>query len=420
MKSRFFFNISLVENIKNILSIIFFKNQDFDSKIKEKMKFFYNESNFYFYDYGRTAFYEILTYIKKNTKKNKILVNSLTLFEIINVIKYLGFEPIFIDNNKNSFDTNINLENEENIDDIAAILITHLNGVNKNILNISNQIKNYNSNNKSKKIYLIEDCAVSFGAIINDKYAGSYGDFSFLSFNIMKNITSYTGGALIDNKKKIISELNNYSELSKFDILKKSMFLFTLQLLNNRIFFPLFFRFVRYSQKKSFNFFLKKYRSDFKISIEKKFPKKFKYRTHDLQKKILYKQFEKILEMQKKRIAKAKIYYDNLKILKELKFPQTEFTSINSFLEFPIICSSIDVKKKLFEYLLDNCVDVKNYYYKNCSEEKIYNEGTNICLQSKDISENILMLPVHEKIENSDQKFIIKYIFSFFEKKNQF
>ena len=420
MKSRFFFNISLVENIKNILSIIFFKNQDFDSKLKEKMKFFYNESNFYFFDYGRTAFYEILTYIKKNTKKNKILVNSLTLFEVINIIKYLGFEPIFIDNKKNSFDTNINLENEENIDDIAAILITHLNGVNKNILNISNQVKNYNSNNRSKKIYLIEDCAVSFGAIMNDKYAGSYGDFSFLSFNIMKNITSYTGGALVDNQKKIISEVNNYSELSKFDILKKSIFLFTLQLLNNKIFFPLFFRFVRYSQKKSFNFFLKKYRSDFKVSIEKKFPKKFKYRMHNLQKKILYKQFEKVLEMQKKRIAKAKIYYDNLKILKELKFPQTEFTSINSFLEFPIICSSIDVKKKLFEYLLDNYVDVKNYYYKNCSEEKIYNEGTNICLQSKEISENILMLPVHEKIENSDQKFIIKYIFSFFEKKSQF
>ena len=226
MKSRFFFNISLVENIKNILSIIFFKNQDFDSKLKEKMKFFYNESNFYFFDYGRTAFYEILTYIKKNTKKNKILVNSLTLFEVINIIKYLGFEPIFIDNKKNSFDTNINLENEENIDDIAAILITHLNGVNKNILNISNQVKNYNSNNKSKKIYLIEDCAVSFGAIMNDKYAGSYGDFSFLSFNIMKNITSYTGGALVDNQKKIISEVNNYSELSKFDILKKNLYFY--------------------------------------------------------------------------------------------------------------------------------------------------------------------------------------------------
>ena len=73
---------------------------------------------------------------------------------------------------------------------------------------------------------------------------------------------------------------------------------------------------------------------------------------HNLQKKILYKQFEKVLEMQKKRIAKAKIYYDNLKILKELKFPQTEFTSINSFLEFPIICSSIDVKKNFLNIYL--------------------------------------------------------------------
>lgn len=419
MKSRFFFNISLIENIKNIVSIIFFKNQDSDLKLREKMKFFYNESNFYFYDYGRTAFYEILTHIKKNTKKNKILVNSLTLFEIINVIKYLGFEPIFVDNKKNSFETNINLENEKNIDDIAAVLITHLNGINKNILNISDQIKNYNSNHKTNKIYLIEDCAVSFGAIMNNKYAGSYGDFSFLSFNIMKNITSYTGGALIDNQKKIISEVNNYSELSRFDILKKSLFLLTLQLLNNRIFFPLFFRFVRYSQKKSFNFFLKKYRSDFEVSIENQFPKKFKYRMHILQKKILYNQFEKISEMQKKRVSKAKIYYDNLKTLKELKFPQNEFTSINSFLEFPIICSSVDIKKKLFDYLLDNNVDVKNYYYKNCSEEKIYNQSVNICLQSKKISENILMLPVHEKIENSDQKIIIKYIFSFFKEKNQ-
>ena len=419
MKSRFFFNISLIENIKNIVSIIFFKNQDSDLKLREKMKFFYNESNFYFYDYGRTAFYEILTHIKKNTKKNKILVNSLTLFEIINVIKYLGFEPIFVDNKKNSFETNINLENEKNIDDIAAVLITHLNGINKNILNISDQIKNYNSNHKTNKIYLIEDCAVSFGAIMNNKYAGSYGDFSFLSFNIMKNITSYTGGALIDNQKKIISEVNNYSELSRFDILKKSLFLLTLQLLNNRIFFPLFFRFVRYSQKKSFNFFLKKYRSDFEVSIENQFPKKFKYRMHILQKKILYNKFENISEMQKKRVSKAKIYYDNLKTLKELKFPQNEFTSINSFLEFPIICSSVDIKKKLFDYLLDNNVDVKNYYYKNCSEEKIYNQSVNICLQSKKISENILMLPVHEKIENSDQKIIIKYIFSFFKEKNQ-
>ena len=79
--------------------------------------------------------------------------------------------------------------------------------------------------------------------------------------------------------------------------------------------------------------------------------------------------------------------------------------------------SSFEVKKRLFEYLLDNFIDIKNYYYKNCSEEKIYNKTTNYCLKSKEISENILMLPVHEKIEISDQKIIIKYILSFFNQK---
>ena len=41
----------------------------------------------------------------------------------------------------------------ENIDDIAAILITHLNGINKNIVNISNQIRNYNLSNREKKFF---------------------------------------------------------------------------------------------------------------------------------------------------------------------------------------------------------------------------------------------------------------------------
>ena len=38
---------------------------------------------------------------------------------------------------------------------------------------------------------------------LDNKFLGEFGDYSFLSFNIMKNITSITGGALIDNFKKI-------------------------------------------------------------------------------------------------------------------------------------------------------------------------------------------------------------------------
>ena len=102
-------------------------------------------------------------------------------------------------------------------------------------------------------------------------------------------------------------------------------------MLNLKFIFPFFFKFVRLSHKRSFNFFLKKYRSDFEIKIEEDFPRKFKYNMHSFQKKILYKQFDNIFRKQDNRINKAKIYYTKLLSIKELSFPQTEFNKVNSF-----------------------------------------------------------------------------------------
>ena len=60
MISRFCFNISLYENLKNFFKILFFKEQNLDKDLKNSLSPFYENSNFHFFDYGRTAFYEIL------------------------------------------------------------------------------------------------------------------------------------------------------------------------------------------------------------------------------------------------------------------------------------------------------------------------------------------------------------------------
>ena len=418
MISRFCFNIPLYENLKNFFKILFFKEQNLDQDLKNSLSPFYENSNFYFFDYGRTAFYEILRQLKKKTSKRKILINSLTLFEIINVIIYSGFKPIFVDTKKNSFHTEINLDNlEADLKDIAAVVITHLNGVNQNIINLKKQLTSYNESNE--KIYLIEDCAVALGSQINKKSAGTFGDYSFLSFNIIKNITCYTGGVLIDNNKKEIDlDSSGYKILSKIDILKKILFVTIIQLLNTRMLLPIFFKIIKYSYKYSFNFFLKKYRTDFEIKIESKFPTKFFFLMHSFQKKILLNQFKDHKEKQLSRTKKSEIYFNNLKEIKHLSFPQDEFNEKNIFLEFPIICSSKNIKNNLFEHLMNKKIDVKNYYYKNCSEEKIYNQSNNFCLNSKHVSENILMLPVHEKVLENYQYQIISEIKNFFSEKN--
>ena len=416
MISRFCFNISTFQSFLNIFKLFIYKTKKNESDLKEELSTFYNSSSFYFFDHGRTALYEILQQIKKKTQKKKILVNSLTLFEIINVIIYSGFEPVFLDNKKNSFQTEIDLDDGKvNPDEIAAIIITHLNGANENIIKLKHQIDKYKE--KGKVLYLIEDCAVSLGAKINNKNVGLFGDFSFLSFNIMKNITSYTGGVLIDNNNKIEKvDFSKFKNPTKINVLKKIIFIFIIQLLNSKILFFLFFKVIKFSHKHSLNFFLKKYRTDFEVTIQKEFPKKFTYLMHSFQINILLKQFRNIKEKQMHKIEKARIYYKNLKDIKELNFPQTDFDEKNIYIEFPIICDSKLNKESLFNCLMNKKIDIKNYYYKNCCEEKTYKNFRKDCPNAKNISENILMLPVHQNISFDYQNKIIDEIKKFFKK----
>ena len=102
------------------------------------------------------------------------------------------------------------------------------------------------------------------------------------------------------------------------------------------------------------NFFLKKYRTDFEVIISNKFPNKFSYYMHPFQKKILLNQFKNMENEHLSRIKKSETYYKNLKDINGLSFPQIKFTKENIFLDFPILCTSKNIKKSLFNLAILN------------------------------------------------------------------
>ena len=57
MISSFNFNISIYENFKNIINIISYRNNDYETNLKNELSKFYTNSNFHFFDHGRTAFH---------------------------------------------------------------------------------------------------------------------------------------------------------------------------------------------------------------------------------------------------------------------------------------------------------------------------------------------------------------------------
>src|SRR3989344_4872211 len=63
---------------------------------------------------------------------------------------------------------------------------------------------------KSKKIFLINDCAPALFGSYKNKPIASYGDFSVLSFFADKTITTGEGGMLLSNNLALVNKVNTY------------------------------------------------------------------------------------------------------------------------------------------------------------------------------------------------------------------
>ncbi len=410
-KSRFHFNLTFFDIIKKCFFYIKNYKIDYYQILNNKFKFYFAKSNIFFFNHGRGGFFLLLKYFNKRHQK-KVLINSLTLFEMINMVIYADYQPVFIDNKKNSFETNtIELINKYQ-EEIAFVVVTHLNGLNNEIFEIKNKIDELNkSRKKVDKIYLVEDTAVSLGAKHKNVFCGAIGDFSILSFNIMKNITSLTGGALIDNLNILNPEKFNLNQpqVSLKDNIKKIFFVFLLQFLNSKIIFPFFFIFIKFAQKKKLSFFLRKYRTDFQTYTSNSIPIDFLKKISNFQLFLLSDQLEDIEFNNNTRIENSKYLYENLKDNINLIFPQKKFNQENIYIDFPILCKNKNYKDYIFSKSFENYVDIKNYYYTSCDTQEIYSKYKDVdCENAKFIAENILMIPVSKSQNKTNLDKIIK------------
>ena len=85
-------------------------------------------------------------------------------------------------------------------------MLPHIYGLANDMNKILKLVKKY-------KLYLIEDAAEVFGLKYKNKYCGSFGDISILSFYANKHITTGEGGMLLTNSKKLNKKFRDYRNL---------------------------------------------------------------------------------------------------------------------------------------------------------------------------------------------------------------
>ncbi|NWF52085.1 MAG: DegT/DnrJ/EryC1/StrS family aminotransferase [Nitrospirae bacterium] len=144
---------------------------------------------------------------------DEVITTPFTFFATVEAILYTGAIPVFVDIEDDTFDIDANQIEEKITDRTKAILPVHLFGHMADMDRITKIARRHG-------LKLIEDCAQSFGARINSRKAGSFGDTGCFSFYPSKNLGGYGDGGIITIKDKEIADklrrLRNHGSKSSY------------------------------------------------------------------------------------------------------------------------------------------------------------------------------------------------------------
>lgn len=137
---------------------------------------------------------------------DRVIVPSFTYIASANAVEYTGAGVIFCDIDLRTFNLDINkvediLEKDKKRT-IKAIMPVHLFGLCADMSRLMKIAQRYN-------LRIVEDAACGFGAYINDKHCGTFGDAGCFSFHPRKSITTGEGGMVTTNNEDIADKVSS-------------------------------------------------------------------------------------------------------------------------------------------------------------------------------------------------------------------
>jgi len=328
----------------------------FESKLKNFLdcKFFMTVNNC-------TSAIQLLFYFLKFKKNDEIIFPGYGYMAGPNIALQMGLKPVFVDVDLKTFCINKNLIQNKISNRTKAIFLIHTYG---NPCSMKSIVSIARDNN----LYVIEDCAESFGSIYNKKKTGSLGDFGLFSFQSTKTITSGEGGGISINTNK-----TDYEKL-------------------------LCLRTHGVKQKRYYH-----------VNLSGN------YRFTNIQASIAYAQFRNFKNIASKRNKIEKIYKNFFKNKIGISFQEREKKNKIIPWTLPIVLSKKKFLKrdKIILNLKKKNIEVRNGFY-SPNQLPIYKKiDTNNLKNSDFLSRQILCLPFYIGLKISDIKKVCNTLLSF-------
>lgn len=145
-----------------------------------------------------------LNYYKVKGKEVIVCTNS--FISIPNSVLYAGGKVVFTDINQKTLSMDVDNLKQNITSNTCGVIVTHIAGFpHPNLKEIQDLCR-------EKSLFLIEDATHAFGASINSKKVGTFGDASIFAFTPTKVITTGEGGMLATQN----DELAEYAQLYSY------------------------------------------------------------------------------------------------------------------------------------------------------------------------------------------------------------
>ena len=329
-------------------------------------------------------------YAKKQHKLKRgdeILTPAVTWSTTVGPIIQNNFVPVLLDVNLSTYDLNVKLIEKSITKKTKAIMIVHPLG---HVCDMEKIIKIC----KKHKLVLLEDTCETIGAKYNNKFAGTFGLFSSISFYQSHHISSVEGGMILTN--------DNYYA----DIIRSMRANGWLREVTNKK-----------NKKKIIN----KYKS-----IDKSFMFPyigFNFKPTDMSAALLNNQISKLNNFIKIRTKAAKELIRNLMRYRNyLILPTINKNIKNSWFTFPIVVkkNSKFTKNQLVNYLSKNKIANRPIIAGNIAEQPFLNKFK---FKKTDLSNSEIVMNsgffigLHHKLSENKVKKIVSLFDKFLKKK---
>lgn len=154
--------------------------------------------------YGRMAFYHLLHALDL-PKGSEIVFPALTFWVVPEIARVAGFTPVFADVDPTTFSMDTSSLQRVISPRTRAVVPTHLWGQPCDMDAILDVARDHG-------LVVIEDCAHALGATYRGRPAGTLGDASFFSFQLLKPLNTYGGGMAVARSADVLARVGEQIE----------------------------------------------------------------------------------------------------------------------------------------------------------------------------------------------------------------